>query len=104
MNKFNKKIFVFILFFFVIPQIFAKNFTFTIHHFLGTSSHTHKEMIVPWTEKITKESKGKIKFEIFPAMALGGKPNELYKQVRDGVVDIVWTLPGYTAGVFSRHN
>ena len=39
MNKFNKKIFA-------IPQIFAKNFTFTIHHFLGTSSHTHKEMIV----------------------------------------------------------
>ena len=59
-------------------------------------------MIVPWTETITKESKGKIKFEIFPAMALGGKPNELYKQVRDGVVDIVWTLPGYTAGVFPR--
>ena len=102
MNKFNKKIFVFILFFFLTPQIFAKNFTFTIHHFLGTSSHTHKEMIVPWTETITKESKGKIKFEIFPAMALGGKPNELYKQVRDGVVDIVWTLPGYTAGVFPR--
>src|SRR3546814_19166700 len=33
-------------------------------------------------------------------MQLGGKPPALYDQVRDGVVDIVWTLPGYTAGRF----
>jgi TRAP-type C4-dicarboxylate transport system substrate-binding protein len=27
---------------------------------------------------------------------------QLYDQARDGVVDIVWTLPGYTAGRFPR--
>jgi len=35
-------------------------------------------------------------------MSLGGNPPELYRQVRDGVADIVWTLPGYTPGVFPR--
>ena len=33
-------------------------------------------------------------------MQLGGTPPQLYDQARDGVVDIVWTLPGSTAGRF----
>jgi TRAP-type C4-dicarboxylate transport system substrate-binding protein len=33
-------------------------------------------------------------------MQLGGTPPQLFEQVRDGVADIVWTLPGYTAGRF----
>jgi TRAP-type C4-dicarboxylate transport system substrate-binding protein len=35
-------------------------------------------------------------------MQLGGAPPQLYDQARDGVADIVWTLPGYTAGRFPR--
>ena len=33
-------------------------------------------------------------------MQLGGTPPQLYDQARDGVVDIVWTLPGNTPGRF----
>ncbi len=33
-------------------------------------------------------------------MQLGGTPPQLYDQARDGVVDIVWTLPGSTPGRF----
>ena len=33
-------------------------------------------------------------------MQLGGKPSHLYGQARDGVVDIIWTLPGYSPGRF----
>jgi TRAP-type C4-dicarboxylate transport system substrate-binding protein len=33
-------------------------------------------------------------------MQLGGTPPQLFDQARDGVADIVWTLPGYTAGRF----
>ena len=33
-------------------------------------------------------------------MQLGGKPADLYGQARDGVVDMVWTLPGYSPGRF----
>jgi TRAP-type C4-dicarboxylate transport system substrate-binding protein len=47
-----------------------------------------------------EESDGRIAVEIYPAMQLGGAPPSLYDQVRDGVVDVVWTLPGYTPGRF----
>ncbi len=33
-------------------------------------------------------------------MQLGGTPPQLIQQAADGVADIVWTLPGYTAGRF----
>src|SRR3546814_20956334 len=35
-------------------------------------------------------------------MTLGGRPQELVQQVRDGVVDIIWTVNGYTPGIFPR--
>src|SRR5690606_39397557 len=43
---------------------------------------------------------GRIKVEKFDAMALGGTPPQLVDQVTDGVVDIVWTVIGYTPGRF----
>ncbi len=78
----------------------AQEVTLRLHHFLPPPSTTHKDFIAPWAEKVQAESQGRIKIEIYPAMQLGGKPPQLYDQVRDGVVDIVWTLPGYTAGRF----
>ncbi len=35
-------------------------------------------------------------------MQPGGAPPQLYDQARDGVADIVWTLPGNTPGRFPR--
>jgi len=80
----------------------AADATLTIHHFLSPKSETHKSFIVPWAKRIEQQSQGRIKFEIFPSMAMGGKPPELYRQVRDGTADIIWTLIGYTPGVFPR--
>lgn len=77
-------------------------FTFTIHHFLSPKAVTQTKMIEPWAKRIEEASDGRIKFEIFPSMSMGGKPPELYRQVRDGSADIVWTLIGYTPGVFPR--
>jgi TRAP-type C4-dicarboxylate transport system substrate-binding protein len=72
------------------------------HHFLGPLSPQHKNFLVPWANKIAKESNGRLKIEVFPSMSLGGKPPQLFDQVKDGVVDIIWTLPGYTPGRFPR--
>ena len=80
----------------------AAEFTFTIHHFLSPKAPAQTKLIEPWANRITEASDGRIAFEIFPSMSLGGKPPELYNQVRRGVADIVWTLPGYTPGVFPR--
>lgn len=76
--------------------------TLKLHHFLPPVSHTHKNMLVPWAEKIAKESGGRLNIEIYPSLQLGGKPPQLADQARDGVVDIVWTLPGYTPGRFTK--
>jgi TRAP-type C4-dicarboxylate transport system substrate-binding protein len=40
--------------------------------------------------------------EIYPAMQLGGRATELYDQARTGVVDIAWTITGYSPGRFPR--
>ena len=35
-------------------------------------------------------------------MSLGGAPPQLFRQAADGIVDIVWTVNGYTPGLFPR--
>src|SRR5262249_23462895 len=70
------------------------------HHFLARNGNVPAKFIAPWARKIETESKGRIKIDIFPSMQLGGSPQQLFDQARDGVVDIVWTLPAYTAGRF----
>lgn len=74
--------------------------TLKLHHFLPPASNVHKRLLTPWVEQIAKDSNGAVKIEIFPAMQLGGKPPQLYDQAANGVVDIVWTLPGNTPGRF----
>ena len=76
--------------------------TLKFHTFMAPMSNVWLGMHKPWMEKVEKESGGRIKFEAYPAMQLGGTPVQLYDQARDGVVDIVWTLPGNTAGRFPR--
>ena len=76
--------------------------TLKFHTFMAPQSIVWLTMHKPWMEKVEKESGGRIKFEGYPAMQLGGTPVQLYDQAKDGVVDIVWTLPGNTAGRFPR--
>jgi TRAP-type transport system periplasmic protein len=72
------------------------------HTFMSPMSNVWLSMHKPWMDKVEKDSAGRIKFEPFPAMQLGGTPVQLYDQARDGVVDVVWTLPGNTPGRFPR--
>lgn len=76
--------------------------TLKVHHFLPPGSTTHAKLLVPWCERIEREAAGRLKCQLYPSMQLGGTPSQLFDQARDGVADIVWTLPGYTAGRFPR--
>ena len=80
----------------------AQTVTLKFHTFMPPQSNVWLNMHVAWMEKVEKESGGKIKFEKFPAMQLGGNPGQLFDQAKDGVVDVVWTLPGNTPGRFPR--
>jgi TRAP-type transport system periplasmic protein len=74
--------------------------TLKLHHFLPPVSNGHAKMLAPWAKQVEADSAGRIKIDIFPSMQLGGTPPQLYDQARDGVADIVWTLPGSTPGRF----
>jgi TRAP-type transport system periplasmic protein len=76
--------------------------TLKFHTFMAPMSNVWLNMHKAWMDKVEKDSGGRIKFEGYPAMQLGGTPGQLYDQAKDGVVDIVWTLPGNTAGRFPR--
>lgn len=78
----------------------AQEVTLRVHHFLSPNGSVPRFFIVPWAEKVMEESEGRIKVEVFPSMQLGGTPPSLYDQVRDGVVDIIWTVPSYQPGRF----
>jgi TRAP-type transport system periplasmic protein len=70
-----------------------------MHTFVPPVSSSYKSLAA-WVEKIDKDSNGQIKIQLFGAMQLGGKAPDLYDQVKNGVVDIAWMLPGYKAGLF----
>lgn len=78
----------------------AQDFTFRLHSFGSPKSLDHTIHLDRWAENVEKDSKGRIEIEVYPAMQLGGRPGDLPQQMEDGVVDIIWTLPGFTPGRF----
>ncbi|MCK5748100.1 TRAP transporter substrate-binding protein [Oricola sp.] len=80
----------------------AQEFTFKLHQMLPATSPAQKNMLEPWVKQVEENSGGRVKIEIYPAMSLGGTPPELVQQARDGVVDLIWTVNGYTPGQFPR--
>ena len=80
----------------------AQEVTLRVHSFLPPVANPMKHFVIPWAQKVDKDSNGRIKVQVFPSMQLGGKAEQLLTQVRDGVVDVAWTLPGFTPGVMPK--
>lgn len=80
----------------------ADDIVLKVHHFLPAGSYAQQMFIQPWCDKIAAESARRIRCQIYPSMQLGGTPPQLVDQLRDGLVDVIWTLPGYTPGRFPR--
>jgi TRAP-type C4-dicarboxylate transport system substrate-binding protein len=78
----------------------AQEVTLKFHHIWNTTAMASVNVIAPWCDKIAKESNDRMKCQVFPAMSMGGTPAQLVDQVKDGVADLVITLPGYTPGRF----
>jgi len=80
----------------------AQEITLKIHHFLPADAVVPKDFISVWAETVETASQGRLKFEIYPDMQLGGQPPSLIDQLGEGVADIVWTLPSYSPGRFPK--
>jgi TRAP-type C4-dicarboxylate transport system substrate-binding protein len=78
----------------------AQEVTLKVHHFWPPAAMPPTKILQPFCDKIAADSANRLKCQIFPAMQLGGTPAQLIDQAKDGVADITFTLPGYTAGRF----
>lgn len=73
-----------------------------LHGALPPPSTIVAGVVQPFIDNLSAASDGELQIARFDAMSLGGRPPEVYDQVRDGVVDMGYTLPGYTPGRFIR--
>ena len=80
----------------------AQTVTLRLHQFLPPQAVIPAKALVPWAQKVEADSGGRIKVQLFHAMQLGGAPPQLFDQARDGVVDLSWTVLGYTPGRFPK--
>ena len=80
----------------------AQDITLRLQTFVPPVANPPKTFLIPWIEKVNKAANGRMKVQGYWSMQLGGKAPQLLDQVRDGVVDIVWTLPGFTPGRMPR--
>lgn len=92
----------FIIVFSTLSVAVAQDVTLRVHHFMSEKSNLHRFMLMPLAERLAIRSGGRFKLELYASMSLGGRPGDLYDQAVDGAVDIILTLPGYTAGRFPR--
>jgi TRAP-type transport system periplasmic protein len=76
--------------------------TLRVHQMLPAQATIPAKAIEPWTKRVEEASGGRLKFELYPAMQLGGGPPDLFDQAKDGVVDLIWTVLGYTPGRFPK--
>ncbi len=78
----------------------AHGVTLKVQHDLPADSAFHTQFLVPWTQKLEKESAGRLRFRLLPAAQAGGGAPQLYDQVVEGEADIVWTGIGHTPARF----
>ena len=80
----------------------SQQVTLRLHQLLPAQAPVPAKAIIPWAQKVEQESGGRIKIQLFHAMQLGGAPPSLFDQAKDGVVDLTWTVLGYTPGRFPK--
>jgi TRAP-type C4-dicarboxylate transport system substrate-binding protein len=84
------------------PAAWAQEVTLRLHQFLPAQGNVPRLVLDVWADNVERDSGGRIRVERYAAMALGGTPPELMDQAMDGIVDIIWTVNGYTPGRFPR--
>lgn len=78
----------------------AQDVKMNLQSFLPAQATIPAKIIDVWADKVEASSGGEIGITRYPSMQLGGRPPELIDQVIDGVVDLSWTVVGYTPGRF----
>lgn len=80
----------------------AQEVQLRLHQFLPAAATLPSQVLKPWAQELNEASDGRIAITHFDAMSLGGRPQELMDQARDGVADISMAIIGYTPGRFPQ--
>lgn len=72
------------------------------HSMVPVQAPMAAEVIAPWATALELASGSRLKIELYGSMALGGSPQSLFDQTKDGVVDMTQTVVGYTPGRFPK--
>jgi TRAP-type transport system periplasmic protein len=71
-----------------------------LHSFVPPTHVIWTDVLTPWSQDVARVSNNQLTVRLFPAMQLGGRPPELYRQTVQGITDATFTLPGYTSNDF----
>ena len=71
-----------------------------LHGFVPPTHVIWTDVLIPWSQEVARLSNNRLTVRLFPAMQLGGRPPELYRQTVQGITDLCFTLPGYTSADF----
>ena len=71
-------------------------------HFGSTKYPLHVQVFVPLAEELGAATGGATTMRVYPGGELGKGPVKQYDRVLDGVADVVYALPGYTASQFKK--
>lgn len=80
----------------------AAGMTIKIGTFVPAKSVGVSKVIKPWMEEVSKEIGDELDLRGYWGGSLGRSPFKQYELVKNGVADITWVLPGYTAGQFPQ--
>lgn len=80
-------------------SVSAQEVTLRLSHWVPPSIAPASKGIEPWAQSVQEASDGRIAIQIFPAQQLGKAPDH-YDMAAQGIVDLSWVNPGYTAGRF----
>jgi TRAP-type C4-dicarboxylate transport system substrate-binding protein len=76
----------------------------SLAYFMGPKHPMNKGVMTPFGDRLAELSGGTLTIKQFPGGALNSTPPKQYAIMLDGVADVVFTLPGYTADVFPKTN
>jgi TRAP-type C4-dicarboxylate transport system substrate-binding protein len=77
----------------------ADKVTLRVAYFAAPNAPVVRGGIRPWLDAVVADSQGTLDYKLYEGGTLGRNPAEQYKLVRDGVADIAFVVPDYTAGV-----
>ena len=80
------------------PMVAAKELA--LSYFMGPNHPMNKAVFTPFSEKLAEVSGGKLTVSQFPGGALNSSPPKQYSILLDGIADVAFHLPGYTAQLF----